>query len=366
MRRPDALPLPIVFIVLFLGIKVSPTSLTLVFADVIVVSETCNHLTSVGISKMSRPRRIELGIRIILGQNLYGNAVLEAKGERTKQIFLEDDKTKTGAGTPSTPTETDRIRTDSFVEVGYFRGKQTAVKQRLVPVSPAQALEQLSPAFDRRRKNVVTKLAMKLIVIVHECELLRGFSAICVAGACILAAESALAKTIMYCDGLVAVGVNPKAICVAFKKLKTELTKNLQVRAIVVRAKGNPCRFPGKLKIPSNKTVVAESVSGMLRTEMIARGRSHLRTVTNADEIASPAPRPKIHRFYAALQEDDIRLALEEDVGAGKSEEFLDLPAFDYAFAYTDETESQGQAVEGCWRPDKVFHYGMALGNLVM
>lgn len=264
-------------------------------------------------------------MRITLGTLLFDRAIHRAQGKPDYPILFDDDETaNTGNGTPHRAPAARYLRTDWMVTFSFVCGKQTPAKIRDVHVSPMQAFAQLSTTFHGLDQTAITRLAMDLLSVVEKEELLRGYSAICVAGACIRAAEQAFQKPLLRPDLLKAVGVEVRAIDGAYADLKDQVFRKLWAVRMVMTAKGDPNHFPGKPLISSKEIVKTQRVSQLtiIRARMMARGGSCLRSVVNADELPDPVPafsmrKRRSSRYYAGQQEDMI-FDFEDDGERGR------------------------------------------------
>lgn len=316
---------------------------------------------------MPRSRRAEPSLRIVLGQLQFVRVADVLAGKPTYPIYMEDDAQPIlGAGTPSKPVESRVMRPSWMVEAHYLHGKQTAAKKRIVHVSPFQAFAQLSQVFEHIDQTAAPNLALNLISRVEEEGLLGGHSSVCVAGACILAAEMALETTLLTVLGLEQLGIAPKAVCSAYLVLKGAMFQNDAVMQMVRAANGDPNRFPGRQLISSQKPGRV-SVLRLMRAEMIARMGSCLQMVTNADDLPEQAadfgsPLERFDRYYAH-QQCNMGFGIEED-SDDEDDAGVALPDSQHALYLSESVEPEDRHDDE--RRDEVTSLGVAMGNLEM
>ena len=326
--------------------------------DQICLRQQSNHVPERPSASTEMPRLgdREPSVRIGLGYLLYRRAEDRSKGIADKPIFLDTSgPSAIGAGTPSVPSERRSLRHFWMIRASFEEGVKTVAKSRNVHTTPMQAYAYLSRAFEGFDQVRVTLLALNLIRIVEAKDLLRGYSSVCIAGACVVAAQKALDTTLLDEDGVVSVGIAPPAVISAYLKLQMQMYKKLKVIKAIMAASGDPAKFPGKPlrrgKMPS------KSMLTVLREKVVARGGSRLRQVENASEIPDPVVnrgRP-MQRYYAGL-EDQMMFDLEGD----SDDEDLAVPVPE-AEASVDREDSFES-----FHDEFVNALGIRLGNLTI
>lgn len=136
-----------------------------------------------------------------------------------------------------------------MVVASYKYGRRhTAYKNRPVhDIFVLQALANIVAEFDPEAREVgITRLATRLIGMVEAKGLLKGYSAVVSAGACLLAADLAFRRGMLSELGLEALGVYGKAVISAFNVLKGQMYGDGEVVLAILAAGGDTGVFPGQ------------------------------------------------------------------------------------------------------------------------
>lgn len=319
-------------------------------------------------------------LRKELANNLAINAFHRSEGRQPIPFVLNPEcPSSSGVGTPANIPGPFDFKPSFFVDAAFFHSVSTTTKLRNVNVSPTQAMKQLEPAFQGRHQKAVVKLAMDLLKVVEKAGLLRGWSPICQASACILGAETALQKNLLCSDALKdMIDLPAKAMTTALRKLREEMAcpgMRPLASEVVMKRKGDLCRFPGNPFVPSGD----ENVDGEPRTvpeiklwQMKARGGSPLHQVVCSDDLLPPQPAGRAcdvrqrGRYYADQQDDELMgFGFEADPKT-EGDDISVLPAFESTFADGKEIDGIQEYVSKLrQRQRTAVHMGSAMGNLV-
>lgn len=288
-----------------------------------------------------RSRGTQPSIRIGLGkaQMIRAKDMVEGK-PRYPILFDIEESVKLGGGTPPVAPKPQYLRADWLVEAAFIHGTQTSAKARNVSVSSTEACKQISQTFEVPYKAAVVDLATTFIDMVDKKNALPGFSAVCVAGACIFAAEKALGKLLLSKTMLTSLGIESKAVCCAFLQLQAKMCKSLRAVWTVIDAHGDPRRFPGAPEACGKETAHAQPKSRLtvIQDQMAHLGSSRLRTAVSVDDFPDPEQEqePKkecglqrVERDYAAPQDEMTMFEFDFEGGYPEADEpVVDLSTF--------------------------------------
>ena len=229
----------------------------------------------------------EPSLRVELGRVAYKNALLRSRGFNLTHKFQADDEDKVyvGAGTPPSPGPSFDIRQESFWSTSTLVEHEQP-QPVAVHTSPVKALAQICSAFDGTEadQDAVARLALHMVKVVELKHRMKGYSAICVAAACVLAAERALGKAVMLIETASQVGIEcVQAPATAYRDLQHQSIKSGAMHTAVKLHGGDVSIFPGKTSPKkTHRRGYKMSLLEKLRADAAARGSSPLKKVENA------------------------------------------------------------------------------------